>query len=143
MRVVLAATWFVEGVRYRRGNPPSQPVEIPDHLRGQLPPTARVLADDEVVEAPLARAPNTLNEMGRARHGGPTMAEHLRRNMPKKPEPVLEDPEPEAPLQGFEEPISFVVDGPDPEPDLADEMGDPEGEDDRCPKCESKDIHRG
>ena len=90
MRVVLVAPFFVDGTRYRRGNPPSQPVEMPDHLRDKLPATARVLADDEVVEAPLDRAPTTLNEMGRVRFGGATLAEHLMRNVPKKPEPKVE-----------------------------------------------------
>ena len=52
MLVVLKTNWFVEGRRIRRGAPPSQPVEVADHLRNQLPSDARVVEEDEVAAVP-------------------------------------------------------------------------------------------
>ena len=82
MLVVLKANWFVDGYRIRRGNPPSQPVEVADHLRSKLPSSARIVEEGEVPKVLEPGAPKTFSEMARARGGGRTLVDFLARNKP-------------------------------------------------------------
>ena len=97
MLVVLKTNWFVEGRRIRRGAPPSQPVEVADHLRNQLPSDARVVEEGEVAATPTpSEVQKTFSGMARDLSGRKSLVDHLGSNPEPKPEPALpEDEQPE------------------------------------------------
>lgn len=47
MKVRLRANFFANGRRYRRGEPPSVPVEIPSALKDKLPKAAVIMSEDD------------------------------------------------------------------------------------------------
>ena len=107
MKVILRANWFVEGRRIRRGNPPSQPVEVPDHLRDKLPTGARIVEEGETVEAPKGpRQAETFTEMVRSRSGRQSMVDLLKATG----QIVTPEPEPEPELVHEPEPEDDVLD---------------------------------
>ena len=114
MLVILRANWFVEGHRIRRGSPPSQPVEVPDHLRDILPPGARIVEDEAQIEAIQEQEQaKTFSEMARSRTGRQSMVDFLQGPKPQ-PEPEPEpkpEPEPEPEIKELLKAAKAVVNG--------------------------------
>ena len=111
MLVVLKGNWFIEGRRIRRGNPPSQPVEVPDHLRSKLPSDARVVEEGEVGAPikPVAKD-TTFSAMARDFSGRQSLVDYLGSN------PTVE-PVPEPAVNPLSEVGSGVHMEPKPEPE--------------------------
>ncbi len=119
MKVILRANWFVEGRRIRRGAPPSQPVEVPDHLRSRLPKGAVIVEEGSSEPSPAAAAPETFAEMVRSNTGRQSLVDRLGSNPMKKLEPIPE-------VENGSEVEPEVEDDPEDEPEVEPEV-EPQG----------------
>ena len=66
MKVLLKRSCFVDGQRYRQSIPGNYPVEMPDHLRDNLPSDAVVVGEDYKPPVVDTKEPETLSELGKA-----------------------------------------------------------------------------